>query len=216
MKNRLFRFLTVLLVCAALLSGFAACSQPGQPIEATPQPEVSEQPAAEEPPVAEPEVPAEDPAEEPPLGFPIPDWMAQENAALDQGYQYLMDNPEEVLALLNGRLLAFREGTFEEMSNHHAPWPEDFPSPQEVTYPLTNSDYVVWVSHYEPIDETTSLDGELAIWVRLDNENHYMVLEPAWFGSAGTDQTTLGFSNSRFAYEEPFFGFDAVWNSQNS
>ena len=136
MRYSFRRALLVLLVCFALLFGLAAC---GQSIEPAPQPESSSQPEEPQPPIEEAAPPAEEPApsaEEPPLGFSPPDWLEQEitqgNAALDENFQGLMDHREEVLALLNQRLLSFREGTFEEMPNHHAPWPEDFPSPQDV------------------------------------------------------------------------------------
>ena len=221
MKRSFCRALLVLLVCFALLFGLAACGQPDQTLEVEAQP--SSQPEEPQPPIEEVTPPAEEPAppaeespvEEPPLGFSPPDWMEEANATLEQNRQLLLDDPETVLALLNQRLLSFREGTFEEMPNHHAPWPEDFPSPQSLDYPLTREDYVVWMRAYEPIDESSWYDGELSIWVRLDDQSHYMVLEPAWFGSSDSEETTLGFSDSGFSYQEPFFGFDDVWNLQN-
>ncbi|MBR5558842.1 MAG: hypothetical protein IKU72_01180 [Oscillospiraceae bacterium] len=217
MKKHSFRALPVLLVCFALLLGLSGCGQPAEP-SPVPLPETfPTQESSEEPlPEAAPSVKeAEPPAEEPPLGFSGPDWLVKENAALEAHFQELLENREEVLALLNQRLLSFREGSFEETPNHHAPWPEDFPPPQSVEYPLTCEDYVVWMTAYEPIDETSWYDGELSIWVRLDDQSHYMVLEPAWFGSADSEETTLGFSDSRFSAEDPFFGFDDVWNLQN-
>jgi len=219
LKKCVSRVLLVLLVCFALLVGLAACGKPDQTFEIELQTEASSQ---QEVPVKQPEAPAEEPSaeeppvEEPPLGFSGPDWLVKENAALEAHFQELLNNPDKVLELLNQRLLSFQEGTFEEMPNHHAPWPEDFPSPQSVEYPLTHEDYVVWMTAYGPIDETSWYDGELSIWVRLDDQSHYMVLEPAWFGSADSEQATLGFSDSRFSSTEPFFGFDDVWNLQNS
>lgn len=210
MKKRLF---ALLLTCALLLAGLTACGKPDETFEVTVEPAASSQPEA---PAPEPKVLEEEPpAEEPPLGFSLPQWMEEENALLEQHRQALLDDPEGLLALLNGRLLAFREGSFEEVPNHHAPWPEDFPSPQSVDYPLTREDYVVWMTAYEPIDESSWYDGELAVWVRLDDQSHYMVLEPAWFGSSDAEEPTLGFSDSRFSAEEPFFGFDDVWKLQN-
>ena len=213
MKKYVHRNLLVLLVCFALLFGFAAC---GQPTVSAPQPEASSQPEETQPPIEE-IIPSEEepPVEEPPLGFSGPDWLVKENTVLEAHFQELLSNREEVLDLLNRRLLAFREGTFEEMPNHHAPWPEDFPAPQDVKYPLTYDDYVVWLTPYEPIDETSWYDGELSIWVRLDDQSHYMVLKPAWFGAADTEETTLGFSDSSFSHHDPFFGFDDVWALQN-
>ena len=218
MRHSFRRALLVLLVCFALLFGLAAC---GQSIEPAPQPESSSQPEEPHPPIEEPAPSAEESSvEEPPLGFSPPDWMEQEitqgNAALDENFQWLVDHREEVLALLNQRLLSFREGTFEEMPNHHAPWPEDFPSPQSIDYPLTRENYVVWMTHYEPIDDSSYIDGVLEIWVKLDDQSHYMVLKPAWCGLADSEETTLGFSDSGFSHQEPFFGFDDVWNLQNS
>ena len=214
MKHSFCRALFILLVCFALLFGLAACGQPDQTFEVEVQP--SSQPEEPHPLIEEAAPPTEEsPVEEPPLGFSPPDWMEEANATLEQNRQQLLDDPETVLALLNQRLLSFREGTFEEMPNHHAPWPEDFPSPQSLDYPLTREDYVVWMSAYEPIDESSWYDGELSIWVRLDDQSHYMVLEPAWFGSADSKETTLGFSDTGFSHQEPFFGFDDVWNLQN-
>ena len=218
MRHSFRRALLVLLVCFALLFGLAACGQPDQTLEVEVQP--SSQPEEPQPPIEEAAPPAEEPApsaeeppvEEPPLGFSPPDWMEQEitqgNAALDENFQWLMDHREEVLALLNQRLLSFREGTFEEMPNHHAPWPEDFPSPQDVNYPLTYNDYVIRRVYFEAIDEVTLLNGILEIWVRLDDQNHYMVLTPAWFGSAESNEITFGFSDSGFFSGEPTFDFD--------
>ena len=37
----------------------------------------------------------------------------------------------------------------------------------------------------------------------------------AWFGAADTEETTLGFSDSSFSHQDPFFGFDDVWALQN-
>ena len=219
MKYSFRRALLVLLVCFALLFGLAAC---GQPAESTPdpQPEASSHPEETEPPDEEVPPPAEEsappvgelPVEEPPLGFSPPDWMEQEitqgNAALDENFQWLMDHREEVLTKLNQRLLSFREGTFEEVPNHHAPWREDFPSPQDVNYPLTYNDYVIRRVYFEAVDEVTLRNGILEIWVRLDDQNHYMVLTPAWFGSAESNEITFGFSDSGFFSGEPTFDFD--------
>lgn len=213
MKKHSCRALLVLLVCFALLFGLAACGQPDQTLEVEVQP--SSQPEEPQPPIEEAAPPAEEPAppaEEPPLGFSPPDWMEQEitqgNAALDENFQWLVDHREEVLALLNQRLLSFREGTFEEVPNHHEPWREDFPSPQDVNYPLTYNDYVIRRVYFEAVDEVTLLNGILEIWVRLDDQNHYMVLTPAWFGSAESNEITFGFSDSGFFSGEPTFDFD--------
>lgn len=217
MKYSFCRALLVLLVCFALLFGLAACGQSTEPV---PQPESSSQPEEPQPPIEEAAPPAEEPApsaeeppvEEPPLGFSPPDWMEQEitqgNAALDENFQWLMDNREEVLTKLNQKLLSFRDGTFEEMPNHHAPWREDFPSPQDVKYPLTYNDYVIRRVYFEAVDEVTLLNGILEIWVRLDDQNHYMVLTPAWFGSAESNEITFVFSDSGFFSGEPTFDFD--------
>jgi len=218
-KRSFRRALLVLLVCFALLFGFAACGRPSEPSPAPlpeifPPQEASEESAEESSPLPEEsEPPAEEPpVEEPPLGFSPPDWMEQEitqgNAALDENFQWLMDNREEVLTKLNQKLLSFREGTFEEMPNHHAPWREDFPSPMDVKYPLTYDDYVVYMSMFEPIDETSYTGGELVIWVKLDDQNHYMVQWPAWFSSSEWDGRIFGFSDSGFYKGEPHFDFD--------
>lgn len=217
MKKHFSPAIFALLICAVLILGLSAC---GKPAEATPTPlpeETSQPETVEEPAPSVQEPQAED--ANPPLGFVEPEWIIRENAILEESYQKLMESREELLALLNGRLLAFREGTFEEMPNHHAPWREDFPSPQEVTYPLTHSDYVVRLVRYEALDEATTKDGELTVWVKLDEQGYWMVLTPAWFGSNESDEATLGFSDSGFYKGTPpgdfdFEGWQSLQNPQ--
>lgn len=136
--------------------------------------------------------------------------FTNENAALEQSYQDLLSSREELLELINQKILQHRNSTFIETPNHHEPWPEDFPSPTDLTYPLTHEDYVVQLMPYIPLSENSNQEGKLQIWVKLSDQQHYLVIGPAWFAWQEGEQAELGFGDSGFYKGELPFDFDTL------
>jgi beta-lactamase regulating signal transducer with metallopeptidase domain len=134
--------------------------------------------------------------------------IARLNRGLEDSYRRLLaDEAKVLLDALNQRITAYRDGSFEPMPNHHMAWPAHFPSPQTLPSTLSPSDFAVPYFPFVLLSQNSYHEGTINIWVRIDS-THWIVLEPAWFSSADSEEVSFGFGNSGFHEGSPPFDFD--------
>ena len=111
----------------------------------------------------------------------------------------------ELVNLLNEWLSKHRNGTFEEIPNHHPIYPSDFPSANQL--PIINDVGDVTIAWRETAHDADDANIEYPgdIWIIVPiGQSHVYVLTPALFGMRGDDPNydenkfTLGFGSSGF------------------
>ena len=134
--------------------------------------------------------------------------VARLNKGLEESYQRMLaDNAKVLLDALNRKIAAYRDGSFKPMPNHHDAWPENFPSPQTLPSTLSLGDFVVPYVPFVLLSQDSYQEGTVYTWVRID-DTHWIVLMPAWFSSADSEEVRFGFGNSGFHEGSPPFDFD--------
>ncbi len=104
---------------------------------------------------------------------------------------------DELIALLNQWLGEHRNGTFEEMPNHHPAYPPDFPPAAELPEIESIEDIMIVYKESAQIDANTELEGFVRIVVPID-EAHIYILDPAKFFDENGN-ISIGFGYSGFA-----------------
>lgn len=211
------RSLALLLSLAMLLSLSTACARADSPsassqsLDAPAPPQSSPAPA----PFAEeaPPVPEEE--------------LGQSSVEYLFARELWQDRREELLALIGQRMESYRDGSFEEMPNHHPPYPDKFPDPAllPVSYAIGDI-FIGWRAAQKTQDPNVLLEGAVAVIVPLD-DTRALVLEPArfhteddrvilGFGSSGyVDVTELGFSDlPRWLLDAQGFALDGVMGQE--
>ena len=165
--------------------------------EVTPEPALPEEPA-----LTEPEEEKEEPVPDgPEVSFPKE--LKDEEKFAEKIY-----NSEEYglyMEALSIVINSYKDGTFEEMPNHHAAYPEDFPSAEKLLPPDETNTVLAWRNTVQ-MSETCWTDGAVD-YIYLIDAYHAIVLEPASF--VMLDSTIYGFANSGFIDAEKA-GFEDI------
>ena len=69
------------------------------------------------------------------------------------------------------RIQSYRDGTFTEMENHHAPYPDDFPDPKNLPEATAENTFLCWRNN-------NSRTIGCADYVYIIDESHMVILEP--------------------------------------
>lgn len=69
------------------------------------------------------------------------------------------------------RIQSYRDGTFTEMENHHAPYPDDFPDPKNLPEATEENTFLCWRNN-------NSRTIGCADYVYIIDESHMVILEP--------------------------------------
>ena len=90
---------------------------------------------------------------------------------------YESGDHEIFISRINQRIESYKNGTFEEMPNHHPAYPEDFP-PVENLPEATEKNVLLGWKNTEQLSENSWSDGYVE-YVYIIDENHAIILEPA-------------------------------------
>lgn len=74
------------------------------------------------------------------------------------------------------RIQSYRDGTFTEMKNHHAPYPDDFPDPKNLPEATEENTFLCWRNNV-PLSESSYQVGCVE-YVYVIDEDHMVILEP--------------------------------------
>ena len=74
------------------------------------------------------------------------------------------------------RIQSYRDGTFTEMENHHAPYPDDFPDPKNLPEATAENTFRCWRNNV-PLSESSYQVGCVEYVYAID-EDHMVILEP--------------------------------------
>lgn len=74
------------------------------------------------------------------------------------------------------RIQSYRDGTFTEMENHHAPYPDDFPDPKNLPEATAENTFLCWRNNV-PLSESSYQVGCVEYVYAID-EDHMVILEP--------------------------------------
>lgn len=74
------------------------------------------------------------------------------------------------------RIQSYRDGTFTEMENHHAPYPDDFPDPKNLPEATEENTFLCWRNNV-PLSESSYQVGCVE-YVYVIDEDHMVILEP--------------------------------------
>lgn len=104
----------------------------------------------------------------------------EENPKIEEAWAkeiYESGDHEIFISRINQRIESYKNGTFEEMPNHHPAYPEDFPI--AINLPEANEKNVLlgW-KNTEQLSENSWADGYVE-YVYIIDENHAIILEPA-------------------------------------
>lgn len=69
------------------------------------------------------------------------------------------------------RIQSYRDGTFTEMENHHAPYPDDFPDPKNLPEATEENTFLCWRNNNSRTIGCTD-------YVYIIDESHMVILEP--------------------------------------
>lgn len=90
---------------------------------------------------------------------------------------YESGDHEIFISRINQRIESYKNGTFEEMPNHHPAYPEDFPSASNLPEATEENVLLGW-KNTEQLSENSWYDGYVK-YVYIIDENHAIILEPA-------------------------------------
>ncbi len=79
------------------------------------------------------------------------------------------------------RIQSYRDGTFTEMENHHAPYPDDFPDPKNLPEATEKNTFLCWRNNV-PLSESSYQVGCVEYVYAID-EDHMVILEPVALGT---------------------------------
>lgn len=74
------------------------------------------------------------------------------------------------------RIQSYRDGTFTEIENHHAPYPDDFPDPKNLPEATAENTFLCWRNNV-PLSESSYQVGCVEYVYAID-EDHMVILEP--------------------------------------
>lgn len=120
----------------------------------------------------------------------------EENTQWDLAFEIrYSEKHDEYMSKIQQRLDSYKDGTFEEMPNHHSAYPEDFPSTKNFL-PADESNTVLAYRNEKRIDANSWYDGYVD-YVYFVDDYHAIILEPAeiWY-SDGT--VSFGFANTGY------------------
>lgn len=115
-------------------------------------------------------------------------------------HELYRDFSAELVKATSERTEHHRDGSFQELPNHHPAYPDDFP-PKELL-PKINSldDFIIGWRSERQIDPLTTSGGTVVVIVPID-ETHAFLLSPAKFGALGSatgEPFIIGFGYSGF------------------
>lgn len=90
---------------------------------------------------------------------------------------YESGDHEIYISKINQRIESYKNGTFEEMPNHHPAYPEDFPNAKNLPEATEKNVLLGW-KNTEQLSENSWSDGYVE-YVYIIDENHAIILEPA-------------------------------------
>lgn len=133
----------------------------------------------------------EEPSEEPPEEQENYEWATEQQSA-ERLYNYFH---AEYISLISKRIESYKNGTFVEVENHHAPYREDFP-PVENLPEANESNVILAWRNTEQIDANSWRDGAIN-YIYIIDEEHAIIFEPALFvQNDGTEEP--GFANTGY------------------
>lgn len=89
---------------------------------------------------------------------------------------YYSQKHDEYRSRIYARVASYKDGTFEETPNHHAPYPEDFPNVENLPGVSSETVALAW-KNAEIIDETSEIEGFIEYLYFVD-ETHVIILTP--------------------------------------
>ena len=133
----------------------------------------------------------EEPSEEPPEEQENYEWATEQQSA-ERLYNYFH---AEYISLISKRIESYKNGTFVEVENHHAPYREDFP-PVENLPEANESNVILAWRNTEQIDANSWSDGAIN-YIYIIDEEHAIIFEPVFFvQNDGTEEP--GFANTGY------------------
>ena len=113
---------------------------------------------------------------------------------------------QEYITLINERITSYKDGTFEEVENHHRAYPEDFPSLEKAVWATEQNIALAWRAEYRV--GNAIYEGALEYIVCID-ETHLIVLEPVTLILANGKEIVHGFGNTAYVDTEEV-GLDSI------
>ena len=111
---------------------------------------------------------------------------------------YESDDHEIFISRINQRIESYKNGTFEEMPNHHPAYPEDFPNAKNLPEATEKNVLLGW-KNTEQLSENSWSDGYVE-YVYIIDENHAVVFEPVIL--IIEEKETYGFANTGYYSDE--------------
>lgn len=133
--------------------------------------------------VEEPEtpvVPEEEEKEEEIVTSADENLEGKENPKIEEAWAkkiYESGDHESYISRINQRIESYKNGTFEEMPNHHPAYPEDFPTVKNLPEANEKNVLLGW-KNTEQLSENSWADGYVK-YVYIIDENHAIILEPS-------------------------------------
>ena len=133
--------------------------------------------------VEEPEtpvVPEEEEKEEEIVTSADENLEGKENPKIEEAWAkeiYESGDHESYISRINQRIESYKNGTFEEIPNHHPAYPEDFPTVKNLPEANEKNVLLGW-KNTEQLSENSWADGYVK-YVYIIDENHAIILEPS-------------------------------------
>ena len=119
------------------------------------------------------------------------EWATEQQSA-ERLYNYFH---AEYISLISKRVESYKNGTFVEVENHHAPYREDFPPVENLPEANEGNVILAW-RNTEQIDANSWSDGAIN-YIYIIDEEHAIIFEPVFFvQNDGTEEP--GFANTGY------------------